>query len=138
MKARDRYHLIHTAIDQYSKDFSLPFQWIWITPKKLLGLLDEHNASEMCEWYYCCYGLYKNCWQDPVGDGIWGDTQRDADRKIRNVILSLRKACRKTCRTAICPTNDSIEIIIVARDLPEHQCDYLISFKNEEEEHEQP
>lgn len=45
----------------------------------------------MCEWSYCCYGLYNNCWQEPIEEGFWGLTQKEVDDIIKHTIDSTAK-----------------------------------------------
>jgi hypothetical protein len=85
----------------------------------------------MCEWYYCCYGLYQNCWQEVVQAGCWQETQKEVDDIIKNVIDSTAKICRKDSRILYCEDEYGVHVVIVARDVD--ACDYLICFTNRED-----
>lgn len=83
----------------------------------------------MCEWWYCCYGLYQNCWQDPCEEGIWDMTQKEVDKSISDIIDEYSKYYRKDNRILYCEEDDIIHVILIMRDIC--KCDFLISFMNE-------
>ena len=68
MKKKERYKILNYAKKQYSENFKIDYQFKHISKSTLLHLLEEYNASEMCEWCYCCYGMYTCCWQDLTAD----------------------------------------------------------------------
>ena len=131
MKKKDRYKLLNYAKNQYNKIFDLNLQFKHLSKKELYNLLETHKHSSMCEWDYCCYGLYQNCWQDPYGEGIWDMTQEQVDKVIKDTINYTSKACRKDSRILYCELDNRIDVIIVTRDIC--STDYLITFTNEEE-----
>lgn len=61
----------------------------------LLKLLKEHDYNSMCEWSYCCYGMYQNCWQDPYEEGVDGFTQRRVNDIIKDIIKKLLRFAEK-------------------------------------------
>lgn len=130
MKRKERYKILNYAKKQYSESFDLNLQFKYLSKKKLYEMLDKYKHSSMCEWSYCCYGLYKNCWQEPFEDGINFLEQRDVDEIIKSTIDATAKACRKDSRILYCELDNRIDVIIVMRDV--HQTDYLITFTNEE------
>ena len=132
MKKKDKYELISLAIKDYSERFNENYQRVNLSQKQLMTLLRQNKHSTMCEWDYCCYGLYRNCWQDLYADGVWDLSQEQVDKIIASIIKDSAKACRRDSRIAMCKDENSIGVVIVLRDLPEHRCDYLITFTNEE------
>lgn len=130
MKKKERYKLLNYAKNQYNEAFDLDFRFKYLSKKELYKLLETHKHSSMCELDYCCYGLYKNCWQELIGDGIWDLTQERADKIIKDTIDETAKACRKDSRILHCKLDNRIDVIIVMRDICKR--DYLITFTNEE------
>lgn len=124
MKIQQRYKLLNHAKQDYSKRFGHDYQFKKISRKDLHKLIDGNRYALMCEWWYCCYGLYKNCWQEPYEKGIWGLTQQGVDTAIKEVIDSTAKICRKDSRILYYEEDCGIHIVIVARDVL--QCDFLI------------
>ena len=130
MKRQERYKLLNYAKKQYSEAFDLDLQFKHLSKKKLYDLLKEYKHSSMCEWSYCCYGLYENCWQESFEEGNWDLTQEEVNKIIRGTIDDTAKACRKDSRILYCKLVDRVDVIIVARDI--FKADYLITFTNEE------
>ena len=131
MKKKERYKILNYAKKQYSGEFHRDYQFQHLSKNELLKLLKEHDYSDMCEWSYCCYGMYQNCWQDPYEEGIDGFTQERVNDIIADIIKETAKICRKDKRILCCEhDNGAIDVIIVARDIM--YCDYLITFKNRE------
>lgn len=126
MKIKDRYKLLEYAKTEYSKTFGCDYKFKKMSKKELYKLLKENKHSCMCEWDYCCYGLYQNCWQEPIEDGIWGRNQSDVDMAIADVIDSTAKICKKDSRILYHKENDYTNVIIVARDVMKK--DFLITF----------
>lgn len=131
MKIRERYKILNYAKEQYSEAFDLDLQFKHLSKKALHKLLKENKHSSMCEWSYCCYGLYRCCWQDPVEEGCWGMTQDTVNKCIKDTIDLTAKACRRDNRILYCKLDNRIDVIIVARDI--YSTDFLITFTNEEE-----
>ena len=130
MKRKDRYKLLNYAKKQYSEAFDLDLQFKHLSKKELYNLLQEYKHSFMCEWCYCCYGLYNNCWQEPIEEGNWGFTQKQVDEIIKGTIDDTIKACRKDSRILYCDLGNRVDVIIVMRDIC--SADFLITFTNEE------
>lgn len=95
---------------------------------KLLKLLKEHDYNSMCEWSYCCYGMYTCCWQELTADGVWEMTQGNVNKSIAATIKDCMKYCKKDSRILYAEQEDCIEIVLVMRDIM--AVDYLITFKN--------
>lgn len=131
MKKKDRYKLLNYAKKEYSEVFDLDLQFKHLSKKELYNLLQQYKHSSMCEWSYCCYGLYNNCWQEPIEEGNWGFTQNDVDGIIKGAIDDTAKACRRDNRILYCELDNRVDVIIVARDI--YSADYLITFTNEED-----
>ncbi len=130
MKKKERYKLLVHAKEDYSKKFNCNYEFKKMSKKLLYQLLKNHNNSSMCEWSYCCYGLYQNCWQELIDEGIYGFTQKRVDECIKYTIDKTAKICRKDNRILYCEDEYGINVIIVARDVTEN--DYLITFSNQE------
>lgn len=128
MKKRDRYKLLNYAKKQYSETFKTDYQFKHLSKKDLYNLLKEYKHSTMCEWHYCCYGLYQNCWQDPYEEGIWYYIQEDVNKIIKKTIDDTAKACKKDNRILYCELEDRVDVVIVTRDI--YSRDYLITFTN--------
>ena len=88
MKRQERYKILNYAKDQYSKTFDVDYQFKRFSRKKLYSLLKQHCNSCMCEWDYCCYGLYRNCWQELYEKG-----NCDLGSSI-DIILVMRDICK--------------------------------------------
>ena len=130
MKIKDKYKLLNYAKKQYSEIFNCNYEFKNLSKKALYKLLKENKHSSICEWSYCCYGLYENCWQDPYAEGIWDMSQEQVNKIIKGIIDETAKICRRHSRILYCENKDTIDIIIVARDVM--STDYLITFTNEE------
>ena len=131
MKRKDKQKIINYAVNDYNKKFNFNYKPTYKSKKYIKSLLKEYTHSSMCEWSYCCYGLYKNCWQEPFFEGNWGMTQKTVDNIILSVLTSdLLKKCRTENRMFYYEENDKIHILIVARDL--HSDDYLLTFSKTE------
>ena len=131
MKKQERYKLLHIAKDQYSKTFNLDYQFKCLTRKELHNLLNQHTHSSMCEWDYCCYGLYQNCWQDPYAEGMWDMTQEEVDKFIANIIDDYARHYRKDSRILCCESDNAVHVILVMRDIC--TTDFLITFTDKED-----
>lgn len=131
MKKQDRYKLLNYAKNDYSKTFERNYEFKKMSKNYLLSLLKQHKHSKMCIWSYCCYGLYTNCWQDPIEDGIWGMSQVAVDKAIEDTIKNTAKICRRDNRILYCENEYGIHVVIVARDVMEN--DFLIVFTNDED-----
>ena len=129
MKIKDRYKLLNYAKEYYSEKFNLDLEFKHLSKKELYKILKEYKHSSMCEWSYCCYGLYTCCWQDPFEEGCWGLTQASVDRCIKSAIDDTAKICRKDSRILYCKSDNQVHVIIVARDIC--ATDFLIIFTNE-------
>lgn len=129
MKKKEKYKIINSAKKQYSKDFKLNLEYKYLSKKKLLELLKQNKYSAMCEWSYCCFGLYTNCWQEPFEDGVNGLNQKQVTETIKHVINYTAKACKRDNRILYCEANNQICVFIIARDI--YESDFLITFSNE-------
>ena len=130
MKIQERYKLLNHAKKNYSEIFNCDYQFKKLSKRALYKLLEDNKHSAMCEWWYCCNGLYHNCWQEPIEEGCWDATQKAVDDAIKETITFTAKICRKDSRILYCEDEYGIHIIIVARDV--FKCDYLIFFTNKE------
>ena len=130
MKTKERYKLLNYAKEDYSNIFDHKYEFKKLSKKALYKLLRENKHSCMCEWSYCCYGLYQNCWQEPIEEGIWGMTQEDVNKAIKSVIDDTAKICRRDSRILYYENNFGIHVIIIARDIMSE--DYLITFTDKE------
>lgn len=124
MKIQERYGLLNYAKNEYYRIFKSDYQFKKLSKRALLKLLEDNKHSAMCEWWYCCEGLYHNCWQEPIEEGCWSATQKEVDNTIRETITSTAKICRKDNRILYHEDEHGVHVIIVARDVLE--CDYLI------------
>lgn len=132
MKIRDKYKVLNYAFDDYNRTFNHNYQRRKFSKRLLLDLLKENKHSSMCEWSYCCYGLYQNCWVDPYEEGIWHLTQKDVDKILHDTICELSKTCKRDGRLGIYKEKDVTHVIVIARDLAKHNRDYLFTFSNKE------
>lgn len=131
MKRKNKQKLINYAVNEYGSIFGIDYKHTYINKKKFKQLLKEYRHSSMYEWCYCCYGLYRNCWQEPYIKGNWEMTQRDVDNIILGVLdKKLMKKCREERRMFSYEKDGIINVLIVARDLV--KSDYLICFSKEE------
>lgn len=131
MKKQEKYKLLNYAKEDYSEKFRRNYEFKRLSKRALHKLLRQNKHSSMCEWSYCCYGLYQNCWQEPVQEGIWRMTQERVNRSIKNTIDSTSKICRKDNRILYCEDEYGIHVVVIARDVD--ACDYLIYFTNKED-----
>lgn len=131
MKKQEKYKLLNYAKKDYSKRFNRRYEFKKLSKNALYELLRQNKHSSMCEWSYCCYGLYENCWQDPVEEGLWDMTQKEVDRIIKSTIDYTAKICKKDSRILYCEDAYGIHVIIISRDV--YDCDYLICFTNRED-----
>lgn len=132
MKKKDKYKLINYAIANYNKELNSKYTRKRISANKLLRLLDNYKHSSVCEWNYCCYGMYRNCWQEPIYAGNWGWTQESVNYCIRMILNDLRKPIKRDERVAMYEDEIGVHVVIVARDLPQ-KTDYLFTFTNKED-----
>lgn len=130
MKKKERYKLLVHAKENYSNKFNCNYEFKKMSKKSLYQLLKNNQHSSMCEWSYCCYGLYQSCWQELICEGICGFTQKRVDKYIKYVIDKTAKICRKDNRILYCEDEYGINVIIVTRDITGN--DYLIAFTNQE------
>lgn len=127
MKKKDKLNLIRYAVNDYNKKFNLDLKPVYKSKRSIEYLLKEYPHSAMCIWSYCCYGLYQNCWQDPIEEGIWDMTQERVNKAILSVFTpNLLRKCRRVNRMFWCEKDGYIHMVIVARDLWRE--DYLITF----------
>lgn len=130
MKKKDKQKLINYAVNYYNKTFDRDYKPVYKNRRDIKSLLKEYPHSSMCDWSYCCYGLYTNCWQEPMFEGNWDMTQKDVDNAILNTFTpDLLRKCRNEGRMFYCEKDGLIHMIIVARDLTKD--DYLICFSKE-------
>ena len=129
MKKKERYKLINHAVKEYSRIFNRDYQLKKISKKELLNLVDTYKYPVACEWSYCCYGLYDNCWQEPIEDGIWAWTQESVNKYIKSLIKRNHKRWKKDNRIAYCEKDGIVHIVIIDRDTCKN--DYLLYFTNE-------
>ena len=122
MKKQERYKLLNYAKRDYSEKFKRNYEFKKLSKKDLYELLKQNKHSSMCEWSYCCYGLYQNCWQD---------TQKEVDDIIKDIIDSTAKICRRDSRILYYENEHGIHVVIIARDV--YSTDYLIYFTNKED-----
>lgn len=133
MKNQNDVDIITYAKNQYNEIFDMSYECDFKTKEDIVKLLEEYPHSYMCEWHYCCYRLYQNCWQDLTEEGIWGLTQEEVNACILNVFTSeLLKKCKNENRMFSCRHNNDVCVLIVTRDL-ENKSDYLICFSKEEQ-----
>lgn len=131
MKRHEKYKLINYAVKEYNEIFNRDYKPVYKSKKDVKSLLKEYPHSGMCFWSYCCYGLYTNCWQDPVAEGIWGYTQEEVNSTILDIFSpELLRKCRKDGRMFAYEEDGMIHMVIIARDLWED--DYLFTFSKEE------
>lgn len=131
MKRKEKQKLINHAVNEYSKIWERNYKPTYINKKKVKQLLKEYRHSSMCEWSYCCYGLYKNCWQEPYFEGNWDLTQKEVNDIILDIFTSdLLKKCRTENRMFYCEEDGKVHLLIIARDLNSN--DYLFAFSKEE------
>lgn len=128
MKRRNRYKFLNRVKKDYSEAFKQNYEFKKLSKKALYKLLQENKHSNMCKWYYCCEGLYHNCWQDPYAEGIWNMSQKQVNKIIKNAIDETAKICRRDSRILYYEKEDAIYVIIIARDVM--SVDYLITFTN--------
>ena len=131
MKKQERYKLLNHVKKDYSERFNRNYEFKKLSKRALYELLRQNKHSSMCEWWYCCYGLYRNCWQEVVEEGCWQETQKEVNDIIKNTIDSTAKICRKDSRILYYEDEYGIHVVIVARDVD--ACDYLICFTNRED-----
>lgn len=131
MKKQERYKLLNHAKKEYSEIFKRNYQFKKLSKKALYELLQQNKHSQMCEWSYCCYGLYQNCWQEPYFVGNWGLTRKRIDEIIKSTIDETAKICRKDNRILYYEDEYGAHVIIVARDVMSD--DYLFTFTNRED-----
>ena len=128
MKKKDKYKIINYAINEYSNIFNRSYKRTNISQSYVEELLKMYKHSVMCEWSYCCYGLYQNCWQEPFEEGIWGITQNRVEEIIFNTVCKLSKHCKRDNRVGLYLEDNAVHMVIVARDLPGFRADYLFTF----------
>lgn len=128
MKIKEKYRLFNHARREYSESFSRNYEFAQMSYKKLINLLQANRHTNYCEYWYCCHGLYHNCWQDPFCEGIWNFSQADIDILLTGVLKTARKYLKNKYRTLCCKDSDGTHVILITRDI--HRCDYIITFTN--------
>lgn len=128
MKIKEKYKLFNQARREYSKKFARNYEFTQMTYAKLIELLQANKHTNYCEYWYCCHGLYHNCWQDLFSEGIWGFSQEDVNILLTGVLKETRKYFKNKCRVLCCKNADGVHVILVMRDV--YWCDYLITFTN--------
>jgi hypothetical protein len=102
-----------------------------MSEKQVKKWLKEYPHSYMVECCYCCYGLYRSCWQELYEEGNWGETQEQVNKIILDTFHKIKKQARKDHRIAKFEKDGEIYLAIVARDL-NVKSDFLIGFRKEE------
>ena len=120
MKKKKRYELIKYAVKEYENIFSEKLKLFTGSKEELYLLLDKYKNISITEWYYCCRGPYINCWQDLYAEGEWGLSQNGVNNKFIKIINRIYE--KNSPRFWI---NDNM-LVIIARDIREELCDYLI------------
>lgn len=129
MKRQERYKMLNYARKDYAENLNADYKFKKMSPKTLQRILRNHKHSFMCEWSYCCYGMYEVCWEELYKEGIWDMSQDMVDRGIMNAIHNTAKVCRRDSRILYAEKEDIIKVIIIARDV--YKVDYMIVFSNE-------
>lgn len=111
--------LVNQIKKNYSKCFNHKYRFKEISEKTLYNLANKSKNFTICQWWYCCYGLYKSCWQDLI--------EKD---KFKFIIDSTAEVRKKNNRILYYADKSNVYIIIIARDIL--QCDYLFQFEKEE------
>ena len=132
MKKQDRLKLLSYTKEQYVEFFGLDYKFKKLSKKTLYNLLKQNKYSSMCEWSYCCFGLYQNCWEEIYEEGNWMLSQNEIDKIIKDTIDNTAKICRRDNRILYCEKDNCIYVVIIARDVLKVKTDYLIYFTNEE------
>lgn len=128
MKRKDKCKIISYAKNQYNEIFKHDYKYTYKSKKDIELLLKQYPESIMCRWDYCCYGLYNNCWQEPIEDGIWNYTQEDVNNIILDTFTSeLLRKCRTEKRMLCYEENNIIHMVVIARDLND-KADYIFAF----------
>ena len=65
-----------------------------------------------------------------IEEGIWGMTQEDVNKAIKQTIDDTAKICKRDSRILYCENELSVDVIIIARDII--SVDYLITFTDKE------
>ncbi|MGN0577205.1 MAG: hypothetical protein ACI4J4_01160 [Ruminiclostridium sp.] len=130
MKIKEKYKLFNHARREYSKKFARNYEFTQMSYKKLINLLKANKHTGYCEYWYCCHGLYHNCWQDHFSEGIWEFSQEDVNVLLTGVLKTTRKYLKNKYRALCCKSSDGIHVILVMRDV--HLCDYIITFTNKD------
>lgn len=126
MKKKDRYRILNLARNQYREAFGREYEFQYLSLKKFYELVKQYKVSA-CEWSYCCYGLEKCCWQEPIEPGVCGMSQSTVDDRVRYTVRDTAKICRKDNRILYAETDDYIHVVIIARDV--FTQDYLLGFE---------
>ena len=126
MKIKEKYRLFNHARREYSKKFSQNYEFTQMSYKELVNLLQSNRHTSYCEYWYCCHGLYHNCWIDPFSEGIWEFSQEDVNILLKGVLKTARKYLKNKYRLLCCNDSDGTHVILIMRDV--HRCDYIITF----------
>lgn len=129
MKIKERYKFFNHARRDYSKIFARNYEFTQLSYKKLAALLKNSKYAGYCEYWYCCHGLYNNCWIDPFEEGVWSMSQNDVDMLLTAVLKESRRWLRNKYRTLLCEDSYGTHIILVTRDV--QLCDYVITLAND-------
>lgn len=130
MKTKERYKILNYSKNQYNNAFDANYEFKYLSKKQLHQLIKKYNYSCATILSYCCYGVYSNCWQDPIEKGVWGLSQEQVDKQIIDIINSTAKYCRKDSRILYYKKDDIENVIIIMRDTY-YKEDYFICFTNQ-------
>lgn len=110
-----RYETWEASIHFYDSEPNIPDD---ATQSEIFDLFRKHEERRMTF----------NNWIDVIGEGIWGMSQRDADRQSRELLLDFRSSpIKKKGRVYCMNTGDAVFIYCYGRDF----CgsDYWFAFK---------
>lgn len=130
MKIKEKYKMFNHARREYSRIFDKDYDFTQMSYSELLGLLKSSKQVDYTEYWYCCHGLYSNCWQDPFSEGVWGLTQAGVNALLAEVLKETRKYLKNKYRVLYCKSDDLTHVILITRDV--QLCDYIITFTNNE------
>lgn len=128
MKIREKYRVFNHARREYSRIFSQGYEFRQMSYKNLVSLLKANEHSSFCEYWYCCHGLYSNCWQDPFEEGVWSMSQEDVNVLLAGVLKRTRKYLKNKHRVLYFEDSYGTHVVLVTRDVLWR--DYIITFTN--------
>lgn len=128
MKIKEKCRLFNHARREYSRIFSHSYEFTKMSYDKLVSLLKANKHSGFCEYWYCCYGLYRNCWQDPFEEGVWSMSQEDVDVLLAGVLKRMRKYLKDKRRVLCFEDSIGTHVVLITRDVLWR--DYVITFTN--------